>query len=84
MAQAVQDHIVKLESALTEVKELQGLLPICAACKSIRDDDGYYKTIETYLVGKSKLQFSHTICNDCIPRLYPELENAEQKSWHKT
>lgn len=73
MATAVEDHITRLELALAEVRELQGLLPICAACKSIRDGDGYYKTIETYLVGKSNIEFSHTVCNECIPRLYPDL-----------
>lgn len=75
MAAAVQTHITQLESALAEVKELRGLLPICSSCKSVRDDDGYYKTIETYLVGKSKIEFSHTICTDCIPRLYPDLSD---------
>ena len=79
MAGAVQSHVTKLEMALAEVKELQGLLPICASCKSIRDDDGYFKTVETYLVGKSNLQFSHTICRDCVPRLYPELNDEALK-----
>ncbi len=79
MAKAVQGHIAALESTLAEVKELQGLLPICASCKSIRDDDGYFKTVETYLVGKSKIQFSHTICHDCIPLLYPELSDTLNK-----
>lgn len=80
MAQAVQTRVRELQIALEEVRELQGLLPICAACKSIRDSDGYFKTVETYLVGKSKLEFSHTICTDCVPRLYPELSDQILKA----
>lgn len=66
MAEAVQAHIEKLEAALLEVKELKGLLPICAHCKSIRDDDGYFRTLETYFVGKSNLEFTHTFCDQCV------------------
>jgi len=73
MAEAIESHVTELEYALADVKELSGLLPICASCKSIRDDDGYFKTVETYLIGRSQLQFSHTICQVCIPLLYPEL-----------
>jgi len=79
MARAVQTHLMDLENSLAEVKELKGLLPICASCKSIRDDDGFFRTVETYLVGKSKIEFSHTICNDCLPHLYPELDGILKK-----
>jgi len=73
MADAIESHVTELKNTLSDVKELSGLLPICASCKSIRDDDGYFKTVETYLIGRSHLQFSHTICQVCIPLLYPEL-----------
>jgi len=73
MADSAQSHIEKLEAALGEVKELKGLLPICAFCKSIRDDDGYFRTVETYLVGKSDIEFSHTFCEQCLPIHFPEL-----------
>ncbi len=73
MADAAQSHINNLEAALAEVKELKGLLPICAFCKSIRDDDGYFRTVETYLVGKSNVEFSHTFCEQCLPVHYPEM-----------
>ncbi len=73
MAEAVESHINDLEAALIEVKELKGLLPICAFCKSIRDDDGYFRTVETYLVGKSDLEFTHTFCDQCLPLHYPEI-----------
>ena len=73
MAEAAQSQINDLEVALIEVKELKGLLPICAFCKSIRDDDGYFRTVETYLVGKSNVEFSHTFCEQCLPVHYPDL-----------
>ena len=76
MAEAVQSHINDLEAALKEVRELKGLLPICAFCKSIRDDDGYFRTVESYLVGKSNLEFTHTFCEQCASVHYPE--NTEQ------
>ncbi|MDC0434789.1 hypothetical protein OAM69_04010 [bacterium] len=72
MAEAVQSHIHDLEAALKEVRELKGLLPICAFCKSIRDDDGYFRTVETYLVGRSNLEFTHTFCEQCATVHYPE------------
>ncbi|MDB3935827.1 hypothetical protein N9383_03810 [Granulosicoccus sp.] len=72
MAEAVQSHIHDLEAALKEVRELKGLLPICAFCKSIRDDDGYFRTVETYLVGRSNLEFTHTFCEQCATIHYPE------------
>lgn len=76
MASSIHRHVTNLESALSEVKELQGLLPICSNCKSIRNGDGYFRTVETYLVGKSKIEFSHAICDDCVPRIYPELDDV--------
>jgi len=72
MAESVQTHINDLQAALQEVRELKGLLPICAFCKSIRDDDGYFRTVETYLVGKSNLEFTHTFCDQCGPLHYPD------------
>jgi len=72
MAASVQSHIDDLQAALIEVKELKGLLPICAFCKSIRGDDGYFRTVETYLVGKSNLEFTHTFCDQCVTQHYPD------------
>jgi hypothetical protein len=67
-----------LEKALGEVKILRGLLPICAACKKIRDDDGYWEHMETYIKEHSEAQFSHGICPDCATRLYPDIfDNRE-------
>lgn len=62
-----------LEKAMAEVRTLSGLLPICANCKKIRDDQGYWEQIEVYLSEHSKAQFSHGICPDCLRKLYPEV-----------
>lgn len=62
------------EKALREVKTLSGFLPICASCKNIRDDSGYWKQIESYISQNSEAQFSHSICPDCAKKLYPDLD----------
>jgi hypothetical protein len=65
--------IDKLQNSLDEIKTLSGLLPICAACKKIRDDDGYWKQIEHYISEYTDARFSHSICPDCKEKLYPGL-----------
>lgn len=67
--------IVDLEEALADVKTLSGLLPICAHCKKIRDDQGYWGQIEIYIQEHSNAQFSHGICPACRDQLYPELND---------
>ncbi|MBN2081411.1 PAS domain S-box protein [bacterium] len=64
--------ITQLQDALAEIKTLHGLLPICAHCKKIRDDEGYWNQIESYLSKHSELEFSHSICPECERLLYPE------------
>ncbi len=64
----------ELQRALGEVKTLQGLLPICAVCKKIRDDKGYWSQIEGYFMEHTEVRFSHGICPDCVGTFYPELE----------
>lgn len=66
--------IPELQEALTRVKTLSGLLPICAACKKIRDDRGYWNQIEEYLHEHSEARFSHGICPDCARKLYPDIQ----------
>ncbi len=61
------------EKVLLELKTLSGLLPICASCKKIRDDKGYWEQIESYITNHSEAVFSHGICPDCIKKLYPDL-----------
>jgi hypothetical protein len=65
--------IKDLRRALNEVETLRGLLPICASCKKIRDDKGYWNTVEDYFGKRSSVDFSHTLCPDCIKHLYPDL-----------
>ena len=65
--------IQELQEALTKVKKLSGLLPICASCKKIRDDKGYWNQIEGYIRDHSEAEFSHGICPECMKKLYPDL-----------
>lgn len=70
--------ILELQEALAEVKTLSGLLPICASCKKIRDDTGYWSQIEVYIGAHSDAEFSHGLCPGCMESLYPELgKNAQ-------
>lgn len=64
----------ELKQALNEVKTLSGLLPICASCKKIRDDHGYWKQLESYFSEHSEVHFSHSLCPECLKKLYPEIE----------
>ncbi len=71
----------ELGNALAEVKQLSGLLPICASCKNIRDDKGYWRQIESFIRDHSDAEFSHGICPDCVRKLYPDLaEDILKKS----
>ena len=65
----------ELREALSKVKLLSGFIPICASCKKIRDDSGYWQQIEAYIRDHSEAEFSHGICPDCVKKLYPELHN---------
>jgi ATP/maltotriose-dependent transcriptional regulator MalT len=59
-----------LRHALSEVRALKGLIPICASCKKVRDDEGYWEAVETYISNRSDALFSHSICSDCWPTIY--------------
>ncbi|UCF94657.1 MAG: hypothetical protein JSW39_11030 [Desulfobacterales bacterium] len=73
-AQIEKDNlIVELQDALNKVKTLSGLLPICASCKKIRDDRGYWNQIESYIRDHSEAEFSHSICPECAKKLYREI-----------
>ena len=63
----------QLLQALKEIKTLSGLLPICASCKKIRDDKGYWNQIEDFIQQRSDALFSHAICPACAKKLYPDL-----------
>lgn len=81
LAEAERERLIgELREALTQVKTLSGLLPICANCKKVRDDQGYWLQIETYISEHSNADFSHGICPQCAQKLYGDLladgENA--------
>jgi CheY-like chemotaxis protein len=61
----------ELQQALREVKVLKGLVPICASCKKIRNDQGFWQQLEEYLQQHSEAEFSHGLCTPCIKKLYP-------------
>jgi PAS domain-containing protein len=71
--------IEELQASLNKVKLLSGFLPICASCKKIRDDKGYWKQIEAYIKDHSEAEFSHGICPECAKKLYPDLQQEEKK-----
>jgi PAS domain S-box-containing protein len=64
--------ITELKQALSEIKKLSGYLPICASCKKIRNDEGYWQQIETYIKEHSEAEFTHGICPDCKKIYYPD------------
>ncbi|MFH1060507.1 MAG: MASE3 domain-containing protein [Pseudomonadota bacterium] len=74
---AREEMVTQLTQALAEVKTLSGLLPICASCKRVRDDQGYWNQIESYISLHSDAQFSHGICPDCARLLYPDLMDQD-------
>ena len=71
--------IEELKQALAEVKALRGFLPICANCKKIRDDDGYWQQIEKYIQSHSEAIFTHSICPDCRAKLYPGFTKQKEE-----
>jgi hypothetical protein len=68
----------KLEKALSEVKTLSGLIPICSHCKKIRDDKGYWNQVEAYIQQHSDAKFSHGICKECMQKHYAEYIDTDK------
>lgn len=68
-----QTLIARLEESLAHIHTLKGLLPICASCKKVRDDRGYWTQIEQYISAHTDAEFSHGICPDCAKLVYAEL-----------
>lgn len=64
--------ILELKESMAEIKTLQGIIPMCANCKKIRDDRGYWEQVENYVQARSSAHFSHSICPECAKELYPE------------
>jgi DNA-binding response OmpR family regulator len=69
---ALAAKVEELRRALDQIKTLRGIVPICASCKKIRDDQGYWSQVEVYVRDHTEAQFSHGICPDCMTKLYPE------------
>ncbi len=77
--------ISDLQKALMEIETLRELLPICASCKRIRDDGGYWQEVEEYFRHRDHLDFSHTMCPECAQRMYPDLwKNIQSKGLQGT
>jgi DNA-binding response OmpR family regulator len=70
---ALADRVKELEEAIANVKQLQGLLPICSYCKKIRDDGNYWHRVESYIAGHANVRFSHGICPECSGKLKADL-----------
>ncbi|MBN1906249.1 MAG: GAF domain-containing protein [Deltaproteobacteria bacterium] len=70
--------ILELNQALSDVKRLSGLLPICSYCKKVRDDKGYWTQIEAYIHEHSEADFSHSICNECMEKYYPDMDTPDE------
>ncbi len=77
-AEAEKERLIfELRDALSKIKTLSGMLPICASCKKIRDDKGYWKQIESYIREHSEAEFSHSICPECVKKLYPDFVSKD-------
>lgn len=77
---ALADKVEELRLALNQIKTLHGILPICASCKRIRDDQGYWSQVESYLSEHTDVTFSHSLCPGCVRRLYPDFVDEKDKS----
>lgn len=73
---ANQQLVAELRGAFVDVRQLSGLLPICAHCKDIEDDQGDWHTVEAYVGHHSEVHFSHGLCPDCAETLYPDSLNT--------
>ena len=80
LQQALAARVGELQEALASVKQLQGIVPICAHCKKVRDDRNYWQQVESYVSSHTDAQFSHSICPDCFEvHTRPQLEAIKQK-----
>lgn len=80
-----EDERKKLDKELSEahakVKALGELVPICASCKRIRNDKGFWDSVEMYIHEHSGAEFTHSLCPDCFKKLYPEFQDGGKKTW---
>ena len=73
-----QNKNKELINAISEIKRLRGIIPICASCKKIRDDSGFWHQVEVYVRDHSEAIFSHGVCPDCEKKLYPDFFNKDK------
>lgn len=72
-------HEKILSNYLSQIRTMRGLIPICANCKNIRDDKGYWKQVEVYIQEHSEADFTHSICPDCAKKLYPDIYDRKKE-----
>ncbi len=78
-AELEKEKLIKeLKKAIKEVKKLSGMLPICASCKKIRDDLGYWRQVEEYIEKHADVEFTHGICPECLKRIYPNYTDSDK------
>ena len=79
LQKSLAERVDELQAALSNVKQLRGLLPICSYCKRIRGDDQYWQQLEGYIAEHSDAQFSHGICPTCYAAVSAELDHGTQR-----
>ena len=84
LQQKLAERVAELQTALSNVKQLRGLLPICSYCKRIRDDNQYWQQVEGYIAEHSDAQFSHGICPSCYERVSVELDDLSRARKQKS
>jgi DNA-binding response OmpR family regulator len=70
----LSEKVEELRKALDQVRTLKGIVPICANCKNVRDDQGYWNRVENYVKEHTEAEFSHAVCPDCMKKLYPQFK----------
>ncbi len=73
-----------LQKHINEIKILRGIIPICATCKKIRDDQGYWNQLESYIHNHAEVEFTHGICPDCAEKVLAELRSLSSPQGHQT
>jgi len=79
LQERLAERVTELQAALSNVKQLHGLLPICSYCKRIRGDDQYWQQVESYIADRSEAQFSHGICPSCFVDLEKQIADYKKK-----
>ena len=84
LQKSLVDRVREMEGALREVKQLQGILPICAYCQKIRDDQNYWQRVEQYISEHTDAHFSHSVCPECYAQVVqPQLDELKRKQKEK-